>query len=448
MDSGTRSTSRARPAHWRGRRSPSPRVGLTPSVADRRAHATAQIAGAAGAPRDAVADQHRRARRPAGRAPRPPSTHAHAAVRASRSTTTRPQQAAYEDAQQRADAAAAAAAQATADLGVARDEIVAFARRSYMQGSTYSGAAALITAADPGELIQRAALLEAAGGHRSDVLDRVTVLQQQATARRGGRPHRPGRGRPRSRSRRPRRSPVAQDAEISARAQAAGARRPAGPARRPSWPRPSSSCTALVGARAAAAAARRRGRRRAAPEPAGRAPGADRQRRPAAGSGSASAAQTAIDAAMGYLGTPYAWGGGGTRGPGPGLAPDEGVIGFDCSGLTQYAYAQAGISIPRNSRGAVRRRCRRSSERRPAAGTWCSGRPTRPTRDSIDHVAIYLGGGKVVAGAARAATSSRCRTCGGAATWGRSAPAPDASRPAADVEASGSHGGSCPTRAG
>ena len=66
-------------------------------------------------------------------------------------------QAAYDDAQQRADAAAAASAKATADLGVAKSEIVAFARRSYMQGSTYSGAAALITAADPGELIQRAA---------------------------------------------------------------------------------------------------------------------------------------------------------------------------------------------------------------------------------------------------------------------------------------------------
>ena len=65
---------------------------------------------------------------------------------------------------------------------MARDELVAFARRSYMQGSTYPGAAALLTSGDPGELIQRAALLEAAGGHRSDVVDRVTVLQQQATA--------------------------------------------------------------------------------------------------------------------------------------------------------------------------------------------------------------------------------------------------------------------------
>ena len=81
--------------------------------------------------------------------------------------------------------------------------------------------------------------------------------------------------------------------------------------------------------------------------------GAPRRRRATttpAGTGSASQAQTAIDAAKDYLGTPYAWGGGGTRGPGPGLDPDEGVIGFDCSGLTQYAYAQAGISIPRNSR--------------------------------------------------------------------------------------------------
>ncbi|MCW2743410.1 MAG: hypothetical protein JWR45_3832, partial [Blastococcus sp.] len=89
---------------------------------------------------------------------------------------------AYVVARQKSDAAAAASAQATADLGVARDQVVAFARRSYMDGSTYAGAAALITAADPGELIQRAALLEAAGSHRSDVLAQVTVLEEQATA--------------------------------------------------------------------------------------------------------------------------------------------------------------------------------------------------------------------------------------------------------------------------
>ncbi len=41
----------------------------------------------------------------------------------------------------------------------------------------------------------------------------------------------------------------------------------------------------------------------------------------------------AVSAASAWLGTPYVWGGGGAGGPSGG--------GFDCSGLTQYAVAQA-----------------------------------------------------------------------------------------------------------
>lgn len=48
-----------------------------------------------------------------------------------------------------------------------------------------------------------------------------------------------------------------------------------------------------------------------------------------------------IQAAMRWLGTPYAWAGGTKDGPSPGSAPDVGVVGFDCSGLTLYAVAQA-----------------------------------------------------------------------------------------------------------
>ena len=48
------------------------------------------------------------------------------------------------------------------------------------------------------------------------------------------------------------------------------------------------------------------------------------------------AAQRAIDAAMSKRGSPYVYG---ATGPGT----------FDCSGLTQWAYAQAGINIPRTS---------------------------------------------------------------------------------------------------
>lgn len=48
-----------------------------------------------------------------------------------------------------------------------------------------------------------------------------------------------------------------------------------------------------------------------------------------------------IQAAMRWLGTPYAWAGGTKDGPSAGSAPDVGVTGFDCSGLTLYAVAQA-----------------------------------------------------------------------------------------------------------
>ncbi|TLF55291.1 C40 family peptidase [Nocardia cyriacigeorgica] len=52
----------------------------------------------------------------------------------------------------------------------------------------------------------------------------------------------------------------------------------------------------------------------------------------------------AVEAASAWLGTPYVWGGGGAGGPTGG--------GFDCSGLTQYAIAQASggeVILPRTT---------------------------------------------------------------------------------------------------
>jgi cell wall-associated NlpC family hydrolase len=58
-------------------------------------------------------------------------------------------------------------------------------------------------------------------------------------------------------------------------------------------------------------------------------------------------AATAAAAALSYLGTPYSWGGGSATGPSAG---SDGTVGFDCSGLTRYAWAQAGITLPRVAR--------------------------------------------------------------------------------------------------
>ncbi|MGI8694616.1 MAG: C40 family peptidase [Geodermatophilaceae bacterium] len=49
------------------------------------------------------------------------------------------------------------------------------------------------------------------------------------------------------------------------------------------------------------------------------------------------AAQIAVDTAYAQLGDPYVW-------------AADGADSFDCSGLTMYAYAAAGISLPHSSR--------------------------------------------------------------------------------------------------
>lgn len=87
-------------------------------------------------------------------------------------------------------------------------------------------------------------------------------------------------------------------------------------------------------------------------------------------------ARTAVSAAIGAIGAPYGWG---MAGPNS----------FDCSGLTQWAYAQAGVALPR------------TSQAQSTAGTRVPLRQARPGdlvvyRPDAGHVALYVGNGQVV----------------------------------------------------
>jgi peptidoglycan DL-endopeptidase CwlO len=88
------------------------------------------------------------------------------------------------------------------------------------------------------------------------------------------------------------------------------------------------------------------------------------------------AAQKAVQTALAQIGDPYVYGAAG---------PDA----FDCSGLTMYAWAAAGVSIPH------------ASSMQPSSGTPVSISDLRPGDlvfyySPISHVAMYIGHGEVV----------------------------------------------------
>lgn len=92
-----------------------------------------------------------------------------------------------------------------------------------------------------------------------------------------------------------------------------------------------------------------------------------------AGSGGSSTAQGAVDAALSRVGMPYKW-------------AAAGPSSFDCSGLTMWAYAQVGISLPHSSSAqASSGTAVPLSAVAPGDILWMPG-----------HVGMYIGNGQVV----------------------------------------------------
>ncbi len=116
--------------------------------------------------------------------------------------------------------------------------------------------------------------------------------------------------------------------------------------------------------------------------------------------GGSAAAQRAVQAAETKIGLPYVWGGGGTNGPsGSATAPPNqvGFPGFDCSGLVQYAFAQAGVTLPRVAQDQFDYVQSHSTlttnvaQLQPGDLVFFSDNGS-----GVNHVAIYLGDGNII----------------------------------------------------
>jgi cell wall-associated NlpC family hydrolase len=113
-----------------------------------------------------------------------------------------------------------------------------------------------------------------------------------------------------------------------------------------------------------------------------------------------------IQRAFSQRGVPFLYGGGNAAGPTRGTGLKANVVGFDASGLIQYAYAGAGLKMPRTS------------------GEQCNvGRKVAPAEahpgdllcygpGGTQSVAMYLGNGQMIEATEPAVTVSPARTNG------------------------------------
>ena len=238
-----------------------------------------------------------------------------------------------------ASAAATAVSEAEVQLGVLRAQLAGLAETAYT-GTGLSTLQAFMTSGSPEEFLDRAAMLASVAGHQSDVMVRVTAARTAADEARS----------------------AADQAAAQAQQQVdeVAAKQTGLQAQIAEY---QAQYNALSGDERQAADVAHGGQSLEAPP----------ENTIVANS---EAAQIAVDTAYAQLGDPYVWAAAG---------PDS----FDCSGLVQYAYAAAGISVPHSSRI-------QATMGRPVARADLQPGDLVYYYSPVSHIGIYIGGGQMV----------------------------------------------------
>ena len=247
-----------------------------------------------------------------------------------------------------AEAAIAQAEQAQAALLAAQEGIVGIARTAYT-GESMSSFRALMTSESADEFVGLVSTLQLVADHQNELLDAAATASVAAAQARA----------------------TAQEAAAQAQAQydAVAAQQADLEAQIAEYQAMYDRLTLAEQQAALAAHSGDRASRDDRAEPAA-----------AVSSGSvianSAAAQIAIDTALAQQGKPYVWAADG---------PDS----FDCSGLTMYAYAAAGISLPHSSRMQSQMGQQVSRDQLQPGDLVFFYSP-------VSHVGIYLGNGQMV----------------------------------------------------
>ncbi|MGH9186209.1 MAG: NlpC/P60 family protein [Acidimicrobiales bacterium] len=289
---------------------------------------------------------------------------------------------------QEIEAAVAAAEQklatTQAELVARRDEVRAYAIEAYMRGED-TISVPLLGADDGTDVARITGYLRAAAGNREEVIDRLRATEEDVAAEQANlddaRAAAEDTAAVIAARRRGAEAAVAQQQQLytqaqgelaelvrqeeerrAAERQAAAERAAAEAARQQAQAQSRRTSTGSGGSSGSS------GGSAARPAPPSPAPAP-----PPAGDKAAIAVQTAY----GQLGDPYVWGGSG---------PD----GFDCSGLTMFAWKAAGVSVPHNSAMQY------GATRRIEASQLAPGDLVFYGFSSIHHVAIYVGNGQII----------------------------------------------------